>query len=482
MYVNSLYMTEKQIQNYIWEKRENFADLLVTPQFHRINIPNPTYASPSDVLFNMVIDRYEKLWETICNIGFFGCEVSLIEEGQSTMRTDFLANRCGDDGIVVIELKKSDQTARQAYTELLAYGSYLRTKFTPMSGGDIIYVLISPVGERIVEQATINTLIYDNNKVCLLIPKYEGEDIKSLKLELWIPDNKVFKDLSCSCFNRENISVSKIVWESLTDEWSPKPGEKPTPEMYKRLNKVSSIAAQLMEERGIHGFVYCAQLIPDFAKTGFDMNAIVLAGINPYKVTRERFLSNIAIDCPKGLTERINEHGVNMLDILPSLASKAGDINTEENVLEYLEETWTSKLDEIGYEIPNLLTQTFERDYISKEHGEFTWETLLDNDEDYLSDNLDIHLTGIFRQLFFEYARLDYDFIRTHSDKELEDFPAYQEGGIPYEFIDMVNSQGYVRMFIERLANPFLLDDIDLDEIKTAKFKHSLLNGKNERE
>ena len=158
-------MTEKQIQNYIWEKRENFADLLVTPQFHRINIPNPTYASPSDVLFNMVIDRYEKLWETICNIGFFGYEVSLTEEGQSTMRTDFLANRCGDGGIVVIELKKSDQTARQAYTELLAYGSYLRTKFTPMSGGDIIYVLISPVGERIVEQATINTLIYDNISV-----------------------------------------------------------------------------------------------------------------------------------------------------------------------------------------------------------------------------------------------------------------------------------------------------------------------------
>ena len=241
----------------------------------------------------------KKLWESISDIGFFGCEVSLTEEGQSTMRTDFLANRCGDDGIVVIELKKSDQTARQAYTELLAYGSYLRTKFTPMSGGDIIYVLISPIGERIVEQATINTLIYDNNKVCLLVPKYENNDISTLKLELWIPDKKVFKDLSYSCFNKENISVSKIVWESLPGEWSPKPGEKPTPEMYKRLNKVSSIAAQIMEERGIHGFVYCAQLISEFTKTGFDMNAIVLAGVNPYKVTRERFLSDIAPNCKK---------------------------------------------------------------------------------------------------------------------------------------------------------------------------------------
>lgn len=464
-------MTEKQIQNYIWEKRENFADLLVVPKFQEVKFENPTYASPSDVLYNLVIERYKKLWKTISDIGFFGCEVSLTENGQSTMRTDFLAYRYGNDGIIVIELKKSDQTARQAYTELLAYGSYLRTKFTPMSGGDIIYVLISPVGARIVEQATINTLIYDNNKVCLLVPKYEDDDINTLKLELWIPDKKVFEDLSYSCFNRENISVSKIVWESLPGEWSPMPGEQPTPEMYKRLNKVSSIAAQLMEERGIHGFVYCAQLIPEFAETGFDMNAIVLAGVNPYKVTRERFLHK----CTKEVANRINKFGVSMLDILPSLASKAHAINTRENVLENLEITWPSKLDEIGYEVISFLTQTFERNYVSKEHGDFTWETLLDNDEDYLSDNLDIHLTGIFRQLFFEYTRMDYEYIRTHSDTELEEFPAYQEGGIPYELIDMVNSQGYVRLFIERLANPFLLDDDLLEEIKMAKFKHNLL-------
>ena len=410
-------MTEKQIQNYIWEKRENFASLLEVPKFQEVKIENPTYASPSDVLYNMVIEGYKKLWETMSDIGFFGCEVSLTENGQSTMRTDFLAYRYGSDGIIVIELKKSDQTARQAYTELLAYGSYLRTKFTPMSGGDIIYVLISPVGERIVEQATINTLIYDNNKVCLLVPKYEDDDVNTLKLELWIPDKKVFKDLSYSCFNRENISVSKIVWESLPDEWSPMPGEQPTPEMYKRLNKVSSIAAQLMEERGIHGFVYCAQLIPEFAKTGFDMNAIVLAGVNPYKVTREKYLSDISHKRTKELANRINKFGVSMLDIMPSLASKAHAINTNENILENLEITWPSKLDEIGYEVISFLTQTFERDYVSKEHGDFTWETLLDNDEDYLSDNLDIHLTGIFRQLFFEYARIDYEYIRTHSDK-----------------------------------------------------------------
>lgn len=93
-----------------------------------------------------------------------------------------------------------------------------------------------------------------------------------------------------------------------------------------------------------------------------------------------------------------------------------------------------------------------------------------------------IHLTGIFRQLFFEYAHIDYEYIRTHSDKELEDFPAYQEGGIPYEFIYIVNSQGCVRLFVERLANPLLLDDISLEEVKTARFKHSLLRKSEDTE
>lgn len=44
-------MTDKEIQNYIGTKRESFADLLVAPQFQKVNIDNPTYASPSDVLY-----------------------------------------------------------------------------------------------------------------------------------------------------------------------------------------------------------------------------------------------------------------------------------------------------------------------------------------------------------------------------------------------------------------------------------------------
>ncbi len=463
-------ITEKQIQNYIWGKKERFADLLSQPYFPEYTIDNPTYVSPSQVLYNLVINRYKELWESIKELNLFGCEVSLTEEGKSTMRTDFLAIRDGYDGIVVVELKKSDQTARQAYTELLAYGSYLKTKIAPMSGADIIYLLISPIGERIVEQATINSLIYDNKDVCLLIPKWENDDINTLKLELWIPEYSIFENLSYSCFNMHNISVSKITWESLPGEWSPNPGEQPTAEMYKQLNKVSSIAAQIMEERNIHGFVYCAQLIPDFANTGIDMNSIILAGINPYKVIRERIFNDKSASHDRRKKSTIDE--IDLADIIPSLKSQK-DISYK-YIFEELEMVWTNKLDKIGFEIPNVLTQTFERNYVSKEHGDFTWDSLLANDEDYLSDNLDIHLTGIFRKLFFEYARLDYTYIRTHTEEELENFPVYQEGGIPFDFIEMVNSQTYVRLFINRLANPFLLSQLELEDIKTLRSKGTI--------
>ena len=72
---------------------------------------------------------------------FWGCEVTLKEENERDMRTDFLGNRPGGNGIIVAELKKSNQTARQAFTELPAYGSFLRTLFSPSSKNDIMIAI-----------------------------------------------------------------------------------------------------------------------------------------------------------------------------------------------------------------------------------------------------------------------------------------------------------------------------------------------------
>lgn len=125
----------------------------------------------------MVIDRYKEYWLCVKEMEFWGCEVTLKEEEERNMRTDFLGYTPGGNGIVVVELKKSNQTARQAFTELPAYSSFLRTLFSPSSKNDIMYLLISPMDERIVEQAAIHQLVYDNNKVCILEPRIVGKDL-----------------------------------------------------------------------------------------------------------------------------------------------------------------------------------------------------------------------------------------------------------------------------------------------------------------
>ena len=177
-------MNEKDIQKFIWSKRDYFSSLLIEPTFPAIEEPSVTDMNPSEILYQMVIDRYKEYWQCIKEMELWGCEVTLKEEDERDMRTDFLGNRPGGNGIIVVELKKSDQTARQAFTELPAYGSFLRTLFTPSSKNDIMYLLISPMGERIVEQAAINQLVCDNNNVCVLEPHINGEDLNTISVPL----------------------------------------------------------------------------------------------------------------------------------------------------------------------------------------------------------------------------------------------------------------------------------------------------------
>ena len=135
-------MNEKDIQNYIWSKKDDFSSLLIEPTFPAIEEPSVTNMNPSEILYQMVIARYKEYWLYVKEMEFWGCEVTLKEEEERNMRTDFLGYTPGGNGIVVVELKKSNQTARQAFTELPAYSSFLRTLFSPSSKNDIMYLLI----------------------------------------------------------------------------------------------------------------------------------------------------------------------------------------------------------------------------------------------------------------------------------------------------------------------------------------------------
>jgi len=81
--------------------------------------------------------------------------------------------------------------------------------------------------------------------------------------------------------------------------------------------------------------------------------------------------------------------------------------------------------------------------------------------EDISCHNFKIRVTGLIRELFFEYSKLDYDFIRENG---YDDHLQYWHGDVPNYLVDISTSQHYVREFIRRLFNPYHEFDDELEE------------------
>jgi len=128
----------------------------------------------------------------------------------STIRTDLLGIIEGVPGIALIEIKKSAQTERQAYTELFAYAAHLHSIFPTISKDDITYVLISPMEERIVREATIHSFLFDEKPVFAFIPSWTDDNVKTLKLTPWIPSPQDIIHVTESIFSQKNFEIFKV--------------------------------------------------------------------------------------------------------------------------------------------------------------------------------------------------------------------------------------------------------------------------------
>lgn len=445
-------MKEKDIQEYIWKRRGDFNKILQSAELPQRPDKSPWEYSPTEILYYHLIDKYKGIWEAIEGLDMFGCEVPLKKDGDSTIRADFLGILEGENGIVIVELKKSEQTERQAYTELLAYGNHIRNLFPPMCKADVVYLLIAPMKERIVREATVHTILYDHNSVCALIPSWDDDDISTLKLNLWVPTIEDICQISEGCFTEANFDVFKIAWDGLPGIWSPsEDGEEPDEEMKARLNNIASMAAQIMEEQGIHGFVYCSQGYSEHQKMLPLSNSLIIGAINPYKAAKNRILLSRGISISDA--DKFDIEAINMLDIIPELSNKSKDINQETNYISFLDMSWSNIITAIGFRLVKILTTSIDRDSIETSYGGFDWETyqtiLL---EDSLCYNFDIFLTGLLRELFLEYSVLDWEYMKSNGSEE---HPIYDHGDFPNELVDIIHSQFYVREFIKRLQNPY---------------------------
>ncbi|MEJ3671993.1 hypothetical protein WFH35_07135 [Vibrio vulnificus] len=439
--------SEKELQDYIWENREEFYSFLEqNEEIEEVSFKDDLSDLNAQSLIRHRIDRkIHKLHSKLFDLNLIGCEVPLEQKSNSTIRADFLATFPGDTGLAIVELKKSSQTERQAFTELLAYSNHLTTLFPAMSREDSVYILISPMETRIARDAVIQSLVFDNRQIVALVPKLTNpDDISTLQLKLWTPTDNELAKFSSVAFNENNFSVCKIVWEYSEDRWDAAKQENPSSYLIEQFNSVASQAAQQMEEMGIHGFTYCSQTWSELADQIPYTNSLVLVGMNPYSVGAAQHLVESQNAEPKDIP-----HPLSYLPNINELIPKGIDTEDAEYVMHNLYSMWSSQLFRIGLRVVRSATKTLDGNEGHIDQGFLDWSSyqtqLL---EDVFCHNFLVRPTGLIRVLYDDVMNLDFDICQKVG---LENHPIHAD--MPYLGIEYLTSHAYFRPFILRMFN-----------------------------
>lgn len=440
--------SEKEIQNYIWEMREDFPELLIEPQgLDLVKFDDElSDVTAQRLIQNKINTKLSNLHKKLYGIKFIGCEVPLEQHSNTTIRADFLAVFPGDTGFAVVELKKSKQTERQAFTELLAYSNHITTLFPAMTRNDCIYILISPMETRIARDAVIQSLTFDNRNVIALIPKFaDPSDINTLKLQPWVPKTSELASFTSKAFKEENFHVCKLAWEYDPVRWDAEKGKSPPNAFINQFNNISCLTAQFMEESGIHGFTYCSQLWPELSDQFPFTNYLVIVGLNPYAVGSSQI--------PKIDTLNNDLKDDNYSENIPHIGKLISNLGSEElyihneDILSDLYRMWGSQLFRIGKKVIDITTKNPDTKYTFIENGFFDWKTYQRQMIEHVyCHNFAIRPTGIIRHLYTDVLNLDYE---TCQRVGLENHPIQSD--IPYLGVDYLKSHSYFNIFIQRM-------------------------------
>jgi hypothetical protein len=429
--------SEKEIQNYISEEAQ--LSKLIIGDIPKVNVEFGEKMEPDKIFLKMAFERLNETLSYVDRMDLIGTEVPLKKLNDSTIRADFLGINIESVGISIIELKKSRQTERQAFTELLAYSNHLMSLFPTMSKEDIIYILISPMKERIVREAFLHALLVDGKRVIAFIPTFEdGTQIDSLKLRLWIPNENDIRNFKNHYFSKNNFETFKIVWRDIPSSSDSKEDPSDTDKMF--MNSISSFVAQSMEEKNIHGFCFTSQTFPEL-----DMmypNSLIIVGMNPYEISFKNLYENN--EYKEDLSSlRYNSFLANLNDIIKGLELKADHVDYFEN----LHSGWSSNLVKIGFDCMELLFKNVNGSDVSFDHGFFSWEEYISlSTELHNSFNYKVFPTGALKRLHSEVLRLDYEFIGEHG---LEKHPIH--GDIFHSLINSYYSHHFFNVFLDRM-------------------------------
>jgi len=157
------------------------------------------------------------------------------------LRPDIVCINSETQQLIIFELKKSNQTGRQALTELLAYEHELKNLLPFLSNYDTTFVLISTEWSVLLEHAATSAIMWSNKSLlCLKVDTTPGD----YKFNIHIPSS--WNITGTPFFPSDSISSFTLSFEV--------PSSISEDEASTRLYLALSFFAREAERMGLHGF------------------------------------------------------------------------------------------------------------------------------------------------------------------------------------------------------------------------------------
>ncbi|MFM8276137.1 MAG: hypothetical protein ACKN89_03935 [Cyanobium sp.] len=355
--------------------------------------------------------KINEILDDIEDIVLIGKEVPLKKSGETTTRVDLLGES-ESAGLSIIELKKSKQTERQAFTELLAYSNHFCSIFPGLQEATLTSILVAPMQTRTVRDAYVQELVVNNKNIIALVPSFENEVIK---LSVYYPDKKYYQWYENNLFDDRSMSTVAISFP-VVDGWIDtdiKGRDKGIPDYSKSaLNTISNSISHKLDSLGIHALVYASQKWGEIGQIFPFPNTIFVVATNPFS----SFRASVDGDSVYGDTDpgRIEE--------IQSIYDNLHE-DEKEFWLDRMESDFHGRLIRIVKEEFRLCFLNDKGKRIDTEISLPDWygvkTSMIDS---VFTHNLDVYLTGLFRSIYMSYV--------TYAYRSGED-PIYYGDGLP---------------------------------------------------
>lgn len=231
------------------------------------------------VLKAKALRRIKRMHNLIRFGEFVGSKVKLPTDHTTPMELDLIGTH--EDGLFILELKVKGPAERNAFSELLAYSNYVAGAFQLSGRKDIINVLVAPLAVKITTQAYLYDLLINERDIIVYQPRFDGDDIATLSLELFLPSDETFQTIANHLLSHRAMGCAAISFHNVPG-WidSAASGENPSNITVENLSAISSYVAQLMEAEGLHGFCFMRKRWAEMEL--YYANTLFVCALNPF--------------------------------------------------------------------------------------------------------------------------------------------------------------------------------------------------------